>query len=93
MAEVQDVSTRGARRVGHFAHHLENVRARRMQPTRVEIALEADVCAVIGRDLGETTDLAAEEPEQLAQLLRTWEAWSATMRPGRWRKYTTLEDD
>jgi len=47
----------------------------------------------LGRDLAETTDLAAEEPEQLAQLLRTWEAWSATMRPGRWRKYTTLEDD
>ena len=39
----------------------------------------------LGRDLGETTDLAAEEPERLAELRRTWEAWSAEMRPGRWR--------
>ncbi|MEE8468199.1 MAG: sulfatase-like hydrolase/transferase [Planctomycetota bacterium] len=47
----------------------------------------------LGRDLGESTDLAAEEPGQLAKLIRTWETWSATMRPGRWRKYTTLKDD
>jgi len=47
----------------------------------------------LGRDPGESTDLANEEPQKLAELQRTWESWSAEMRPGRWRKYTTLEDD
>lgn len=38
----------------------------------------------LGRDPGETNDLAAIEPERFAELRARWEAWNATLMPPLW---------
>ena len=38
----------------------------------------------LAKDLGETTDLTAQEPEKAKQLQAKYDAWNATMQPPRW---------
>ena len=35
----------------------------------------------LSRDVGETEDLSEREPERVAELLASWDAWNAAMRP------------
>ena len=43
-------------------------------------------------DAGESTDLAAREPQRLAELMSLWEDWSSGLKLPRWKKYT-MDDD
>ena len=38
----------------------------------------------LAADLGETKDLAAEQPDKLKELQAKWDAWNATLVPPLW---------
>lgn len=39
----------------------------------------------LGNDIGETCDLASEEPQRVAAMAADWDAWNATLVPPLWR--------
>lgn len=60
-----------------------------------DIAMDQPELYDLSTDLGEDTDLSAEHPAKLAELLAMYEAWSATLETPRWTeghtRHTTQE--
>ncbi len=42
----------------------------------------------LATDIGERTDLAAQQPERVKQMWETWQKWNAELAPATWRHHT-----
>ena len=49
-----------------------------------DVSMPAPALYDLSRDVGEDRDLAAEEPERVAELLALHEAWDAGLEAPRW---------
>ncbi|MFA7003289.1 MAG: sulfatase, partial [Verrucomicrobiia bacterium] len=47
----------------------------------------------LAADIGETKDLAAEQPDKLKELQSKWDAWNATLVPPLWGGGKVGRDD
>lgn len=67
----------------------------RAELTRIEgpepATLEGAQLYNLATDIGETTNLAAQEPAKVRELAALWQSWNATLVPPRWRPDRTAQ--